>query len=109
MFNRRTIQKTEETVTITIPEIVIPKMVVQQNFKAPGRYHANPLERLLVIRELWTDEQLRQAFESEDRFVHHESNILAKQTQSNYLTKLDEDNKDTDDIGKSVAWGTPVE
>ncbi|KAG6988492.1 hypothetical protein G7Y79_00072g097540 [Physcia stellaris] len=109
LFNRRTIKKTEESVTITIPEFVIPKMVVQQNSKAPGRYYANPLERLLIIRDLWTEEQTRQAFESEDSFVHHKTNILAKQTQNDYLMKLDEDNKATKYIGEYVAWGTPVQ
>ena len=109
LFNRRTIKKTEESVTITIPEFVIPKMVVQQNSKAPGQYSANPLERLLIIRDLWTEEQTRQAFESEDSFVHHKANILAKQTQNDYLMKLDEDNRDTKYIGKNVAWGTPVQ
>lgn len=109
LFNRRTIKKTEESVTITLPEFVIPKMVVQQNSKAPGRYYANPLERLLIIRDLWTEEQTRQAFESEDSFVHRKDNILAKQTQNDYLMKLDEDNKGTEYIGKNVAWGTPVQ
>lgn len=108
MFNRRTIKKTTDSVTITIPEFVIPKMVVQQSSRAQGRYHANPLERLLIVRHMWTDEQTRQAFESEEQFVRRKANILAKQSASNYLMKLDEDNRDTPEIGEDVSWGTEV-
>ena len=108
MLNRRTIEKKEESVTVLIPEFVIPKMVVQQNSQAAGRYYANPLERLLIIRNAWTDEQTQQAFESEKQFMHRKDNILAKQSASNYLMSLDKDNKNTLEIGEDVAWGTPV-
>ena len=109
LLNRRTIKKDAQSVTITIPEFVIPKMIIQQSSQAPGRYYANPLERLLIIRNLWTEEQTQQAFESEQQFLHRKSNILAKQSASNYLMTLDEDNKHTKFIGENVAWGTPVE
>ena len=109
MFNRHTIKKTEKSITISIPEFVIPKMIIQQSSVAPGRYYANPLERLLIIRNLWTEEQTRQAFESEEQFIHRKANILAKQSASNYLMKLDEDNRDTKDVGEAMAWGSPVQ
>lgn len=66
-------------------------------------------QRLLILRNLWTAVQTQQAFESEEQFLHRKNNILAKQSASNYLTNLDEDNKDTEFIGKDVTWGTPVE
>ena len=109
LFNKKTVKKEQDSVTVTIPEFVIPKMVVQQSSQAPGRYYANPLERLLIIRSEWTEEQTRQAFESEEQFIHRKSNILAKQSANNYLMQLDEDNKKTPYLGETVAWGTPVE
>ena len=109
VFNRRTIKKDDKSVTVTLPEFVIPHMIVQQSSTAPGRYYANPLERLLIIRNFWTEEQTRLAFESEQDFIHRKSNILAKQSANNYLMTLDEENKNTEYIGKKVAWGTPVE
>ena len=108
MLNRRTIKKTGDSVTVTIPEFVIPRMVIQQGSQASGRYYANPLERLLIIRNEWTEEQTRQAFESEEQFLHRKANVLAKQSASDYLMTLDKDNAATAEIGESVAWGTPV-
>ncbi|KAL8723607.1 MAG: hypothetical protein Q9225_000149 [Loekoesia sp. 1 TL-2023] len=108
LFNRRTIKKDNESVTITIPEFVMPRMIIQQSSQAPGKYYANPLERLLIIRDTWSEEQTRQAFESEEQFIHRKDNILAKQSANKYLTKLDKDNRATKPIGENVAWGTPV-
>ena len=108
LFNKKTVKKEQDSVTVTIPEFVIPKMVVQQSSQASGRYYANPFERLLIIRNEWTEEQTRQAFESEEQFIHRKSNILAKQSANNYLMQLDEDNRKTPYIGETLAWGTPV-
>lgn len=108
MVNRRTVKKEQDSVTITIPEFVIPRMIVQQSSQAPGCYYANPLERLLIIRNEWSDEQTRQAFESEEQFIQRKTNLLAKQSANDYLMKLDEDNKETPYIGEKVPWGTPV-
>ena len=108
MLNRRTIKKSDESVTITIPEFVMPRMVAHQNSQAYQRYYANPLERVLILRNLWTEEQTRQAFESEEQFMHRKANILAKQSANKYLVKLDEDNRNTKYIGEDVPWGTQV-
>ncbi|KAL8826857.1 MAG: hypothetical protein Q9170_007240 [Blastenia crenularia] len=108
IFNRRTIKKDTKSVTVTIPEFVMPRMIVQQSSQAVGSYYANPLERLLIIRNAWGDEQTRQAFESEEQFIHRRENILAKQSANEYLMKLDEDNRATRFIGQKVAWGTAV-
>ncbi|KAL6718736.1 hypothetical protein ACLMJK_002970 [Lecanora helva] len=109
MRNRKTVKKENDSVTITIPEFVIPKMIVQQNSQVPGLHYANPLERLLILRNEWTDEQTRMAFESEEQFIRRKSNVLNKQAASDYLVQLDKDNRNTKYIGEDVAWGTPVE
>lgn len=108
IWNRRTIKKDAKSVTVTIPEFVMPKMIVQQSSQAPGCYHAGSLERLLILRNFWTEEVTKQAFESEQQFEQRKEGILAKQAVSRYLMKLDEDNKGSKFIVESVAWGTPV-
>lgn len=109
IFNKRTVKKEHESVTVTIKEFVIPKMVVQQGSYSKERYYASPLERLLILRNLWNDDQTKQAFESEEQFRKRKNVIIEKQAASEYLMQLDKDNRATKWIGESVTWGTPVQ
>ena len=109
IFNKRTVKKEQESITVTIKEFVIPKMVIHQGSYSHERYYASPLERLLILRNLWNDDQTKQAFESEEQFRQRKNVIIGKQAASEYLMKLDEDNRATKWIGKSVTWGTPVQ
>lgn len=107
-FRSRTVKKTEDYVIVNIPEFVIPKMVVQQGSHSHERYYASPLERLLILRNLWNDDQTKRAFESEEQFRQRKNSIVEKQAASGYLTRLDKDNSATKYIGGAVSWGTPV-
>lgn len=107
-FKSRTVEQTPESVTVTIPEFVIPKMVVQEGSYSHERYYASPLERLLILRNQWNDDQTNEAFESEERFRQRKDSIIGKQAASGYLTQLDKDNSATKYIGEAVSWGTSV-
>lgn len=109
LFNRRTVKKAAEAITVTIPEFVIPKMVEQQGPYSHRSYWANPLERLLIVRNLWTEAQSQQAFESEEQFRKRVDIVKEKKAASEYLMKLDRDNRATKFIGEDKTWGTPVE
>jgi hypothetical protein len=109
IFNKRTVKKERESVTVTIKEFVIPKMVVQQGSYSKESYYASPLERLLILRNLWSDDQTKQAFESEEQFRKRKNIIIEKQAASEYLMQLDKDNRATKWIGESVTWGIPVQ
>lgn len=108
IINRRTVKKDSTSMTVTIKEFVIPRMVIQQGSYSHARYYASPLERLLILRNLWTDDEKQQAFESEEQFRQRKSTIIEKQTASDYLARLDAANSQTKYIGESVTWGTEV-
>ena len=108
MFNRRTVKKDKDSVTVTVPEFVIPRMVVQQGSANNESYYASPLERLLILRDQWTDSQMKQAFESDEQFTQRKSSVIQKQGSSQYLMQLDRDNRLTKFIGEDAKWGTPV-
>lgn len=105
-FNRRTVKKDAQSVTVTLKEFVIPKMVIQQGSYSQERYYSSPLERLLILRDQWTDDLTKQAFESEEQYRQRKTSILEKQAASQYLMQLDKDNRNTKYIGESVTWGT---
>ena len=108
IFNRRTVKKDAKSVTVTIKEFVIPKMVIQQGCYSRARYYSSPLERLLILRDQWTDDQTKQAFEGEEQYRQRKTSLLEKQPASDYLMQLDKDNRNTKYIGESVTWGTEV-
>ena len=109
IFNKRTVKKEgAEKITISVREFVIPKMVIQQGSYSHERYYGSPLERLLILRNLWNGEQTQQAFESEEQFRQRKNVIIEKQAASEYLMKLDEDNRATKWVGESATWGTAV-
>ncbi len=109
LFNRGTIKKEAKAITVTIPEFVIPKMVEQQGSFESGSYWTNALERLLIVRNLWTEDQNQQALESEEQFRRRIDIVKEKSSASEYLMQLDHDNRKTQFIGKDVTWGTRVE
>lgn len=108
LFNRRTVTKEATAITVTIPEFVIPKMVAQQGSFTHDKYWANPLERLLIHRNLWPEDQIQQAFESEEQFRKRVDIVKEKKSASEYLMQLDHDNRNTKFIGQEVNWGTPI-
>ena len=101
-------KKDAQSVTVTLEEFVIPKMVIQQGSYSQTRYYASPLERLLILRNQWTDDLTQQAFESEKQWRQRKTVILDKQAASQYLMQLDKDNRGTKYIVESVTWGTEV-
>ena len=103
------IKKDAQSVTVSLDEFVIPRMVSQQSSFSNNRYYASPFERLLVLRYLWTPEQTQQAFESEEEYRARKNSIIEQQSASRYLMQLDKDNSATKELGPDVAWGTPVE
>ena len=107
-FNRHTVKKDAQSVTVTLKEFVIPNMVMQQGSYSQARYYSSPLERLLILRDQWTDDQTKQASESEEQYRQHKTSILEKQAASDYLMQLDKDNRNTKYSGESVTWEAEV-
>lgn len=107
-FKSRTVKQTADSVIVTLPKFVIPKMVVQQGSYSPEKYYSSSLERLFILRNQWSDDQAKQAFESKEQYRQRKSSIIEKQGTSGYLMQLDKDNAATKDIGETVSWGTPV-
>ncbi|KAG8527822.1 uncharacterized protein KY384_007976 [Bacidia gigantensis] len=110
----RQAKKTEAAVTVTLPEFIIPKMVIQQSAHSVQRYYASPLERLLVLKGFkpeWKDELVKEAFGSDRQYEESKFSIVQEQEQtaaSQYLKQLDTDNAATKEIGQAVKWGTPL-
>lgn len=103
------IKKETNSVTVSLDEFIIPRMVPQQSACSGENYYASPFERLLVLRYLWTpDLPQQQAFESEEAFRARKNSIIEQQSASRYLMQLDKDNAATKELGPDVVWGTPV-
>ena len=100
ILNRRTVKKNAQSVTVTIKEFVIPKMVIQQGSYSQARYYSSPLERLLILRDQWTDDETKQAFESEEQYQQRRTTVLEKQAASEYLMQLDRDNRKRGTLAK---------
>ncbi|KAL2039396.1 hypothetical protein N7G274_007668 [Stereocaulon virgatum] len=66
-------------------------MVVQQGSWSKERCYALPLERLLILRNLWSDNQTKQAFESEEQIRKRKNVIIEKQAASEYLMQMNSD------------------
>lgn len=107
-FKSRSVKQTADSVIVSLPEFVIPKMVVQQGSYSHERYYSSPLERLLILRNQWSDDQTKQAFESEEQYRQRKNSIIEKQAASAYLMQLDKDNGATKQMGEDVTWGTTV-